>query len=123
MRAGWGHLPARAQSRAWGRARDLGLGAKFAFTGGREGWIRVLLTAVGVGLGVALLLLTTALPSALAVRHHRDQARLDYTYDQHPRPKGDDTLLIADIDTTYQDKDVRGRLVEPEGRARRLRRA
>ncbi|WP_189703620.1 ABC transporter permease [Streptomyces anandii] len=115
MRAGWGHLPARAQSRAWGRARDLGLGAKFAFTGGREGWIRVLLTAVGVGLGVALLLLTTALPSALAVRHHRDQARLDYTYDQHPRPKGDDTLLIADIDTTYQDKDVRGRLVEPEG--------
>ncbi|MFI1162543.1 ABC transporter permease [Streptomyces sp. NPDC020801] len=91
------------------------MGAKFALTGGREGWIRVLLTAVGVGLGVALLLLTTAIPNALAVRHHRDAARLDYTYDQKPRAKADDTLVIADIDSTFRDKDVRGRLVEPEG--------
>jgi hypothetical protein len=87
------------------------MGARFAFTGGREGWTRVLLTAVGVGLGVALLLLTTAIPNALSVRHQRDAARLDYTYSQNPPPKADDTLVIADTDTTYRDKEIRGRLV------------
>jgi hypothetical protein len=91
------------------------MGARFAFTGGREGWTRVLLTAVGVGLGVALLLLTTAIPNALSVRHQRDAARLDYTYSQNRPPKADDTLVIADTDTTYHDKEIRGRLVEPEG--------
>ncbi|MET8247761.1 FtsX-like permease family protein [Streptomyces sp. NPDC005202] len=91
------------------------MGTKFAFTGGREGWVRVLLTAVGVGLGVALLLLTTAIPNMLAVRHDREQARQDYTYGQEHKPKADNTLVIADVDTTYHEKDVRGRLVEPEG--------
>ncbi|MFG2634912.1 ABC transporter permease [Streptomyces sp. NPDC048362] len=99
-------------ARQWGR--DLGMGMKFAFTGGREGRVRVLLTAIGVGLGVALLLLTTAIPSAMAVRHNRDEARLDYTYGPK-RPKAANTLVIADADTTYRGKDVRGRLVEPEG--------
>ncbi|MFJ5835456.1 ABC transporter permease [Streptomyces shenzhenensis] len=97
-----------------GSLRDLSLGARFAVTGGREGWVRLLLTAVGVGLGVALLLLTTALPNALAVRHDREMARMDYTYGPTV-PRADNTLLIADVDTTYRGKDVRGRLVEPEG--------
>ncbi|MGV9651126.1 ABC transporter permease [Streptomyces sp. NPDC003554] len=91
------------------------MGVRFAVTGGREGWVRLLLTAVGVGLGVALLLLTTALPNALTVRRDREEARLDYTYSQTVMPKADDTLVIADIDTTYREKDVRGRLMEPEG--------
>ncbi|WP_445526978.1 FtsX-like permease family protein [Streptomyces cyslabdanicus] len=99
--------------RQW--ARDLSMGARFAFTGGREGWLRVVLTAVGVGLGVALLLLTTAIPSALSVRHERSEAREDYTYSQHPPAQADDTLVIADVDTTYRDKEVRGRLVAPDG--------
>ncbi|MDF3298119.1 ABC transporter permease [Streptomyces sp. K1PA1] len=91
------------------------MGARFAVTGGREGWIRVLLTAVGVGLGVALLLLTAAIPSALAARHDREQARQDYTYGRTVPPKAANTLMIADVDTQYRGKDVRGRLVEPEG--------
>ncbi|MFI9807203.1 ABC transporter permease [Streptomyces sp. NPDC052301] len=99
-------------SRQW--CRDLGMGVRFAFTGGREGWIRVLLTAVGVGLGVALLLLTTAIPNAMAVRHDRDAARLDYTYGPS-RPKAADTLVISDANSTFRGSDVRGRLVEPEG--------
>ncbi|MFR9789319.1 FtsX-like permease family protein [Streptomyces sp. MB22_4] len=99
-------------ARQWGR--DLGLGFRFAFTGGREGWTRVLLTAVGVGLGVALLLLTTAIPTALAVRHDRDGARADYTYGPR-RPKAANTLVIADTDTMFRGRGVRGRLVEPEG--------
>ncbi|MFH8338641.1 ABC transporter permease [Streptomyces sp. AM6-12] len=99
-------------ARQWGR--DLGLGFRFAFTGGREGWMRVLLTAVGVGLGVALLLLTTAIPNALAVRHARDNARADHTYGPS-RPKAANTLVISDTDTEFHGRDVRGRLVEPEG--------
>ncbi|TVZ82728.1 ABC transporter permease [Streptomyces sp. BK340] len=99
--------------RQW--SRDLAMGGRFAFAGGREGWVRVLLTAVGVGLGVALLLLTTAVPNALAVRHERDEARLDYTYDQKHRPKAADTLVISDANSNYRGSDIRGRLVEPEG--------
>ncbi|MFB7332033.1 ABC transporter permease [Streptomyces adustus] len=110
-----GNLRAPAGSRSWGRSRDLAMGVRFAFTGGREGWIRTLLTAVGVGLGVALLLLTTALPNVLSVRHDREQARRDYTYDYNPRPAADDTLVIADIDSTYRGEDVRGRLMQREG--------
>ncbi|MFF9057678.1 FtsX-like permease family protein [Streptomyces sp. NPDC014882] len=99
--------------RQWGR--DLALGIRFAFAGGREGWIRAVLTAVGVGLGVAVLLLMTAVPNALAVRHDREDARLDWPFGATQPARGDDTLLIADSDTTFRDKDVRGRIVEPEG--------
>ncbi|MER7932830.1 MULTISPECIES: FtsX-like permease family protein [unclassified Streptomyces] len=95
--------------------RDLALGVRFAFGGGREGWFRATLTAIGVGLGVALLLLTTAIPSALAVRHQRDVARADYTYVYHPVKPSEKTFVIADIDTPYQGRDIRGRLIQREG--------
>ncbi|MER7835497.1 FtsX-like permease family protein [Streptomyces sp. NPDC096040] len=91
------------------------MGVRFAFGGGREGWFRAALTAVGVGLGVALLLLTTALPNALAVRHQRDVARADFTYIYHPVKAGEKTFVIADIETPYRGHDIRGRLVQPEG--------
>ncbi|MFE6196495.1 ABC transporter permease [Streptomyces sp. NPDC057838] len=99
--------------RQW--VRDLGMGVRFAVAGGREGWTRALLTAVGVGLGVALLLLTTALPGALAERDRREEARSDHTLSQQKIPKADDTLVVLDADTAFRDRDVRGRLLEPEG--------
>ncbi|MFD8230504.1 ABC transporter permease [Streptomyces sp. NPDC059696] len=99
--------------RQW--SRDLALGARFALAGGREGWTRALLTAVGVGLGVALLLLTTAIPGALAERDRREKARSDHTIGQQEIPKADDTLIVVDADTTFRDMDVRGRLLEAEG--------
>ncbi|MEU1530753.1 ABC transporter permease [Streptomyces fagopyri] len=99
--------------RQW--SRDLAMGARFAFVGGREGWIRVLLTAVGVGLGVALLLLTTAIPDALSVRHDRERARTDIHYTESHKTKAGNTVLVANTDTTYREKDVRGRELEPEG--------
>ncbi|WP_435279082.1 ABC transporter permease [Streptomyces sp. 1222.5] len=101
-------------TRQW--ARDLAMGARFAVTGGREGWVRMTLTAVGVGLGVALLLLCTALPNLFAARHKVEDARFDYTYSDKAPPKADNTFLIADTDTVWHDVDVRGRLVEPEGK-------
>ncbi|MFF7051912.1 ABC transporter permease [Streptomyces griseorubiginosus] len=95
--------------------RDLAMGVRFAFAGGREGWVRALLTAVGVGLGVALLLLTTALPNALTVRHERGDARADTNYGQKELKKADNTLLSANASTTFRDTEVRGRDLEPEG--------
>lgn len=99
--------------RQW--SRDLAMGTRFAFAGGREGWIRAVLTAVGVGLGVALLLLTTAIPNALAERDRREEARSDHTFSQQKIPKADNTLIILDADTTFRDSAVRGRLLEAEG--------
>ncbi|MFF4486014.1 ABC transporter permease [Streptomyces sp. NPDC001544] len=100
--------------RQW--ARDMAMGARFAVTGGREGWVRMTLTGVGVGLGVALLLLCTALPNVFAARQKVEDARFDYTYSDKAPPKADNTFLIADTDTTWHDDDIRGRLVEPEGK-------
>ncbi|WP_171110020.1 MULTISPECIES: ABC transporter permease [unclassified Streptomyces] len=100
------------RARQW--CRDLAMGAGFAFTG-RGGWVRAVLTAVGVGLGVALLLLTTALPNALDARHEREQARTDFTFSGTEPRKTDATLLVANVGTTFRDKDIRGRELEPEG--------
>jgi hypothetical protein len=91
------------------------MGVRFAFTGGREGWGRVLLTAVGVGLGVALLLLTTAVPSALSARSERGNARTDILYVDKQIPKADNTLIVASVDTAFRTDDIRGRELEPEG--------
>ncbi|MBQ0828423.1 ABC transporter permease [Streptomyces tagetis] len=96
-------------------ARDLTMGVRFAVTGGREGWTRATLTAVGVGLGVALLLLTTALPNALSVRHAREAARVDLTFSLDALEKADDTLLVARLDSDFRDRSIRGRALEPEG--------
>ncbi|MEU3517476.1 FtsX-like permease family protein [Streptomyces sp. NPDC006654] len=100
--------------RQW--SQDLAMGARFAVTGGREGWIRVTLTAVGVGLGVALLLLCTAVPNVFASRSKVEDARYANVYALKVPPKADNTLLIADADTTWHDDDILGRFVEPEGR-------
>ncbi len=91
------------------------MGARFAVTGGRESWTRTLLTAVGVGLGVTLLLLTAAVPNALGHRHDRERARNDMTFSSTVRTKAADTLLIGTSDTVYRSLDIRGRLVQPEG--------
>ncbi|MEU1048953.1 FtsX-like permease family protein [Streptomyces sp. NPDC005897] len=99
--------------RQW--AADLTLGVRFAFTGGREGWTRAVLTAIGVGLGVALLLLTTAIPNALGVRHEREADRYDIPLFSQPISKAQDTLLVGNADTTFRDDHVRGRSLEPEG--------
>ncbi|MGW6573213.1 ABC transporter permease [Streptomyces sp. NPDC054945] len=94
--------------------RDLGMGARFAFGGGREGWIRTLLTGVGVGLGVALLLISTAVPGALTARYERGDARSTMHSEKADAP-GPDTLLYARIGQTYQHKDIEGHVLRAEG--------
>jgi hypothetical protein len=95
--------------------RDLGLGARLAIAGGRGAWIRTAMTAVGVGLGVALLLLAASFPSAVASRDDRTSARDDLRFTEPALRKGPTTLLTADAPTRFRDVDVRGKLVQPEG--------
>lgn len=94
--------------------QDLTMGARFAVNGGRETWLRTLLTAVGVGLGVALLLITTAIPSALAARDARSDNRNDFGTAVVDKA-ADNTLLLGRADTAFRGKDVRGRLLHAEG--------
>ncbi|MCC9705739.1 ABC transporter permease [Streptomyces sp. MNU76] len=99
--------------RQW--SADLTMGVRFAFTGGREGWIRLLLTGVGVGLGVALLLLTTAIPNAMQTREDREYARLAFAMGGREPAKADNTLLVAEVSTEFRGRNVLGRQLEPEG--------
>ncbi|MFD7667032.1 ABC transporter permease [Streptomyces sp. NPDC059788] len=105
-------VPPPAGPAAW--ARDLAAGLRFATGGGREGWIRTALTAVGVGLGVAVLLLGASAPSLLDSWHGREKARENLGQAHDPRP-ADNTLLYAHADTRYHQQTIRGRLVEPDG--------
>ncbi len=93
---------------------DLLLGARMAFSGGRDGWARALLTAFGVGIGVALLLLAAAVPAMLQGRQARGDARFDFRLGEQ-LPAAANTLLVAPFDTEFRDRPVRGRLVRPEG--------
>ncbi|MET9088563.1 FtsX-like permease family protein [Streptomyces sp. NPDC004237] len=99
--------------RRW--AGDLAMGARFAFTGGREGWIRAVLTAVGVGLGVALLLITAAVPNILDARHAKEDARQDFSITPPKIPAADDTIVVAHVNTSWYGADIRARLVAPDG--------
>ncbi|MEU2338259.1 FtsX-like permease family protein [Streptomyces sp. NPDC013172] len=96
-------------------AGDLAMGARFAFTGGREGWIRALLTAVGVGLGVALLLLTAAVPNILDARHAKEATRQDFAVTPPKIPAADDTIVVGHVNTSWYGADIRARLVDPDG--------
>ncbi|WP_435172782.1 ABC transporter permease [Actinacidiphila sp. bgisy145] len=110
--SGGGPAERSADVRTW--LRDLALGARFALGGGREGWTRTLLTAVGVGLGVALLLLTAAVPAMVHTHSQKEYAResASNSYVAHP---SDHTLLWANADTTYHEHDITGYRLQREG--------
>ncbi|WMX45279.1 FtsX-like permease family protein [Streptomyces roseicoloratus] len=98
--------------RTW--TRDLALGARFAVTGGRGGRLRTALTATGIGLGVALLLVAASLPNMLFQREVRESARSVDASEQVERP-GPGTFLYADRSTLYRGDTVTGLLLRPEG--------
>ncbi|BFV58647.1 ABC transporter permease [Kitasatospora sp. CMC57] len=105
--------PARDQVRSPLLAQ-FALGARLALGGGREGWGRLLLTAAGVGLGVALLLFTASFPGIVQHRNQRLYLQND-TFDDGPATPTGQSVLVADADTKYRDTPIRGRVVQPEG--------
>ncbi|MGW7429605.1 FtsX-like permease family protein [Streptomyces sp. NPDC054861] len=98
--------------RTW--SRDLALGARFAVTGGRRGWIRTALTAVGVGLGVAMLLVAAAVPHMSFAREVRESQRSVDASTEVKSPTAD-SFLYADPATVYRGEAVTGLVLRPEG--------
>ncbi|MEU8784166.1 FtsX-like permease family protein [Streptomyces sp. NPDC048637] len=95
-------------------ARDLAMGMRFAAGGGREGWIRTALTAAGVALGVAVLLLGASVPALMDSWHGREKAR-ENLGQKHDPPPADNTVRYAPTDTLFRGMPVRGRLMRPDG--------
>lgn len=96
-------------------ANDLSFGARLALAGGREGRLRTTLAAVGVGLGVALLLVAASTPTMLAQRHYRGSARDYESYSGTVLATADNTMLVGQVDTEYRDAPIRGKILRPEG--------
>ncbi|MFI9047611.1 FtsX-like permease family protein [Streptomyces sp. NPDC053427] len=110
-----GPTPNRARGPAAVRwCRDLAMGARFAVTGGRKGFLRTALTALGVGLGVAVLLLAAAIPDAMNAALARDWARSVVPAAEGSGPT-DRTLLISGMNSAYRDAPVHGMAVRAEG--------
>ncbi|MFE6778069.1 FtsX-like permease family protein [Streptomyces sp. NPDC057702] len=104
---------ARAGLATW--LRDLGLGARFALAGGRAGWTRTSLTGIGVGLGVALLLLAASVPSILSNRGERTENRgVPVNYEELLKP-GPDTFLHINGGTVWHDQEIVGNVLRAEG--------
>ncbi|MFF8374693.1 FtsX-like permease family protein [Streptomyces sp. NPDC015661] len=97
-------------------ARDLTLGARFAVTGGRSGLLRTVLTATGVGFGVALLLLAASFPNMLFQREVRESVRAVDGSEQVTSPRPDSFLHLSRT-TVYRDDVISGLLLRPEGDA------
>ncbi|MFB4194933.1 FtsX-like permease family protein [Streptomyces carpaticus] len=93
-------------------ARDLLMGVRFAVAGGRPGWARTTLTAIGVGLGVTLLLFAASAPGIHAKRDARAEAREPVWYEE--LEPGSDTFRYESLDTTYHGEHVRGYLLQPD---------
>ncbi|GAA2732450.1 ABC transporter permease [Actinocorallia aurantiaca] len=97
--------------RRWGA--ELALGMRLSVSGGRSGWVRLVMIAIGVGLGVAMLLAAATIPNLMAARDVRLTARTVEL--NQPVPQGPDTLLVNSGGTEYRGRTINGELVRAEG--------
>lgn len=94
------------------RLDDLALGIRLSVGGGRSGWVRLALIAVGVGLGVTMLLIAASIPTVLDARDARDGAR-SVNADQELN-LGSPSALVQEVRSTYREDPVLGLLFQPE---------
>lgn len=94
------------------RLDDLALGIRLSVGGGRSGWVRLALIAVGVGLGVTMLLIAAGVPTVLDARDARDGAR-SVNADQE-LSLGSPSTLVQEVRSTYREDPVVGLLIQPE---------
>ena len=96
--------------------RELALGARLTLAGGRTGLMRTAITAIGVALGVAVLLVATSIPSIHDGRQARGLARADMEFGPAARKASGAAagrgVLVADANTRFRSRDVRGRLLQ-----------
>ncbi|OKI10291.1 hypothetical protein A6A06_03565 [Streptomyces sp. CB02923] len=90
------------------------MGMRFAVASGREGWARTALTAIGVGLGAALLLGAASVPTLLQHRSDRGTAR-QIVMSEHEAKRSDSTVLYENLGSKFRGTDVDGVLLRPEG--------
>lgn len=95
--------------RRW--SQDLSMGMRFAFAGGRESWIRTLLSAGGIGLGVMVLFLAAAIPSVGMAQDARKSDRTPVT--NEVGTAGPDDLLYASTTTSFRGTTVWTYVLEP----------
>ncbi|KGM10090.1 ABC transporter permease [Cellulomonas bogoriensis] len=91
---------------------DLAIGMRMAVGGASAGWVRLLLIATGVGLGVMMLLLVASIPTATGERQARADARSVTATVEEP---GQGAVLTEVIRSGFRDQGIEGRLLQPEG--------
>ncbi|KJK52970.1 hypothetical protein UK23_02105 [Lentzea aerocolonigenes] len=83
---------------------DLALGVRLAVGGSRKSWVRLALQGIGIGLGVAMLLLAAAIPNVMDHRSERQDARNAVSHGNGPAP-----LLIEEQSYPFRADYIPGR--------------
>ncbi|OEU86274.1 hypothetical protein DB35_14805 [Streptomyces abyssalis] len=92
------------------------MGARFATSGGRQGWLRTLLTAVGVALGVAVLLLAAAVPEIISGNDARSEARSGaFNTASGKAQPSEYSVLGKDANNRWNGYQLYGRLLQADG--------
>ena len=91
------------------RAVELGLGLRLAWTGGAGTRLRAALTATGVAIGVAMLLLAASVPQMLSA-HDARVAALTPVYGEQPGQ-----LRMLETDTVFRGRQIDGLTLQPAG--------
>ncbi|MDR7299935.1 FtsX-like permease family protein [Haloactinomyces albus] len=94
------------------RISDFRLGVRLAVGGNRTPWGRLILAAIGTGLGVAVLLLASSVPNMWQAREEVQEARLGGIY--RTVPNQDPVLLTALRGTTFRGEHITGRALQPQ---------
>jgi predicted lysophospholipase L1 biosynthesis ABC-type transport system permease subunit len=95
------------------RISDLALGVRLSVGGGRSGWVRLALIAVGVGLGVTMLLLAASIPTVLDAREARAQARS--VAQEQELTVGTPSALTQEVRSMYREDPLVGLVIQAEG--------
>ncbi|GAB2497863.1 ABC transporter permease [Promicromonospora xylanilytica] len=91
---------------------DLALGVRLSVGGGRQGWARLALIAVGVGLGVTMLLVAASIPTVLDAREARAEARSVAAAQE--LTVGEPSVLTQEVRSMFRDDPLVGLVLQPE---------
>ena len=90
---------------------DLALGVRLALGGGRTSWVRLALTGAGIGIGVAVLLTASSVPTVLSERVERQAGATPH----NGEPGAGDVLHGVFWTTDYRGETIAGRFVQGSG--------